>query len=45
MVAFRFFKEKGVEWAVIECSIGGKSSSTNFLETDIAVLVSIGLDH
>ena len=32
-------------WGVIECSIGGLSSSTNFLDTNIAVIVSIGLDH
>jgi len=45
VVAFLYFREKGVQWAVIECSIGGLSSSTNFLDTDIAVIVSIGLDH
>ena len=45
VVALRYFKEKGVTWASIECSIGGTSSSTNFLHTDIAVIVSIGLDH
>ena len=45
VVAFIYFEEKGCTWVSIECSIGGKSSSTNFLDTDIAVIVSIGLDH
>lgn len=45
MVAFWYFAEKGVQWASIECSIGGTSSSTNFLDCDVAVIVSIGYDH
>ena len=45
IMAFLHFRENDVEVAVIECSVGGTSSSTNFIDADVAVITSIGLDH
>lgn len=44
-LAFDYFKEQGVEWAVVEVGMGGRLDSTNVLEPAVAVLTTIGLDH
>jgi dihydrofolate synthase/folylpolyglutamate synthase len=43
--AFLAFAEAGVEWAAIECGIGGRLDSTNALDGEIAVLTNIDLEH
>lgn len=43
--AFAAFAEAGVEWAVIECGIGGRLDSTNAADGEIAVLTNVDLEH
>lgn len=44
-MAFWWFAESGVEWAVIETGLGGRLDSTNIIRPETAVITSIGLDH
>lgn len=43
--AFLAFAEHGVEWAAVECGIGGRLDSTNALDGAIAVLTNVDLEH
>ncbi len=45
VAAFTAFAEHKVEWAVIECGIGGRCDSTNAIDADIAVLTNVDLEH
>jgi dihydrofolate synthase/folylpolyglutamate synthase len=44
-MAFLYFKEQKVDWAVIEVGIGGRLDSTNVIAPKIAAITSIGFDH
>jgi len=44
-MSLMLFKNKNIDTAVIEVGLGGTLDATNILETDVSVLVSIGLDH
>ncbi len=45
-VAFLYYKEKRVDYVVLEAGIGGTLDSTNVIpQPECAVLTSIGLDH
>ena len=37
--------EAGVEWAVLECGLGGRLDSTNAVASTLAVLTSVDLEH
>lgn len=43
--AFLYFKEKQVDWAVVEVGLGGRFDATNVIEPQIAAITSIGYDH
>jgi len=43
--ALRAFADHGVQAAVLEVGLGGRLDATNAVEADVAVIVSIGLDH
>lgn len=44
--AFLFFKEKNVDFAVIECGMGGLLDATNVITSpEISVITSISIDH
>ncbi len=43
--ALNAFKEAEVRAAVLEVGLGGRLDATNAVETDVPVIVSIGLDH
>lgn len=46
VMAFMYFKEKNVDFAVIECGMGGELDATNIIkEKSLAVFPSIGMDH
>jgi len=45
LMAFRFFAQAHVDWAVVETGLGGRLDSTNNLAAQIAVITRIGLDH
>ena len=44
-LAFAWFAEQGVEWAVVEVGLGGRLDATNVLDPAVAVITSISLDH
>ncbi len=39
------FKKKNIDVAVLEVGLGGKFDATNVVNSQVAVLVSVGLDH
>jgi len=39
------FAAREVEWAVVEAGLGGRLDATNVLESSLAVITSVGLDH
>jgi len=43
--AFSYFAQKKVDLAVVETGMGGRVDGTNVLQSRIAVLTNIGLDH
>ena len=44
-MAFWWFAEQEVDYAVIETGLGGRLDSTNIITPEISVITSIGLDH
>ena len=44
-MACMYFKEKKVDYAVMECGMGGKGDATNVEITNLSVITSISLDH
>ncbi len=44
-IAFLYFKDKKVDYAVLEVGIGGRLDSTNAAEADISVITNIQLEH
>ena len=46
MMAWLKFAEEKVDYAVIECGIGGRLDSTNVIEKPVcSVITSVGFDH
>lgn len=44
-VMYKYFADSKVDYAVIECGMGGKGDSTNVEQSNISVITSISLDH
>jgi dihydrofolate synthase/folylpolyglutamate synthase len=44
-LAFLYFAEENVDFAVIECGMGGRLDATNVLLPEVSVITTIGLDH
>ncbi len=44
-IAFKYFADKKVDAAVVECGLGGRLDSTNILKPDVSVITQIGMDH
>lgn len=44
-IAFRCFRENGVDGLVCEVGLGGRLDSTNITAPTVSILTSIGLDH
>jgi len=44
-LAFKYFSDKNVEVAVIECGLGGRLDSTNIITPDVSVITQIDMDH
>ncbi len=45
LLAFWVFAKEKVDVAIIEAGLGGRLDSTNIIESECAVITSIGLDH
>ncbi len=44
-LAFLYFAEEKVDFAVIECGMGGRLDATNVLWPEVSVITTIGFDH
>src|SRR4030095_1428686 len=44
-LAFKYFADKKVDIAVVECGLGGRLDSTNVLIPDVSVITQIAIDH
>src|SRR5690606_24709219 len=44
-MAFKYFEECRVEYAVIEVGLGGRLDSTNIIHPALSVITNISLDH
>lgn len=44
-MAFKYFADKRVDAAVIECGLGGRLDSTNIIYPELAVITKIDIDH
>lgn len=42
---FLYFKDKKVDYAVIEVGMGGRYDATNIIDSDYAIITSISMDH
>ncbi|NPV57169.1 MAG: bifunctional folylpolyglutamate synthase/dihydrofolate synthase [Anaerolineae bacterium] len=44
-MAFQYFAQKNVDFAVIEVGLGGRLDATNVVVPDVSVITSISIDH
>lgn len=44
-LAFEYFKEHKVDYAVIETGMGGRLDSTNIIKPVLSIITNIGMDH
>ena len=44
-VAFKLYSEEKVDYAVLECGLGGRLDATNICRPVVSVITRIGLDH
>ena len=44
-LAFVYFSQKKVDWAVIEVGLGGRLDATNIIHPELAIVTTIGWDH
>lgn len=44
-MAFLYFYDKKVDWAVVEVGLGGRLDSTNVCQADTCIITSISMDH
>ena len=44
-MAFLYFREKDVEYAVVEVGMGGRFDATNVVMPDVSVITNISLEH
>ena len=44
-MAFVYFAEQGVDWAVVEVGLGGRLDATNVITPVISVITSLSYDH
>ena len=45
LISFEIFSRSKIDYAVIECGMGGKSDSTNIIIPEVSVITKIALDH
>jgi dihydrofolate synthase/folylpolyglutamate synthase len=44
-MAFLYFREQGVQWAVVETGMGGRYDATNVLKPHVTVITPVDMDH
>jgi dihydrofolate synthase/folylpolyglutamate synthase len=45
LAAILAFVEAKVNWAVVECGLGGRTDSTNVIDSEVCVLTNVELEH
>ncbi len=45
VIAFCFFEEQKVDYAIVETGLGGRIDSTNVIDKEVALITNIGYDH
>ncbi len=45
LMAYQYFKDKQVDYAIIEVGIGGLLDATNVLNSTLSIITSLGFDH
>lgn len=45
VIAFLYFEENEVDYAIIETGVGGRLDSTNVINKEVALITNVGLDH
>ena len=43
--ALKLFRDRGVEWAVLEAGLGARHDATSVARSELVVLTKLGLDH
>ncbi|MBI2079364.1 bifunctional folylpolyglutamate synthase/dihydrofolate synthase [Candidatus Micrarchaeota archaeon] len=44
-IAFKYFADKDVDWAVVEVGLGGRLDATNIADAAISVITNVELEH
>jgi dihydrofolate synthase/folylpolyglutamate synthase len=44
-IAFQYFYEESVEYAIIEVGLGGRFDATNIVNPDITIITNVSLEH
>lgn len=44
-MAFHLFRERGVEWTVVEVGLGGRLDATNVVAPELCVITPVDFDH
>lgn len=44
-LAFLYFKDAGVDWAMIEAGLGGRLDATNLIDPALSIITNISLEH
>ncbi|MDH4227733.1 MAG: bifunctional folylpolyglutamate synthase/dihydrofolate synthase [Deltaproteobacteria bacterium] len=44
-MAFEYFREKGVDAAVVEVGMGGRLDATNVITPGVSIITGVGMDH
>lgn len=45
LMALMYFKDRKIDYAVIECGLGGLLDATNALDKELSIITNIGYDH
>ena len=45
LAALLIFTQESVDWQILEVGLGGRLDAVNCIDTDLAIVTSIGLDH
>ena len=45
LTAFYLFSKKNLDYVVLEVGLGGRLDATNIIDSTLAIITSIGIDH
>ena len=44
-MAFKYFSEEGIDFAVLEVGMGGRLDATNVVKSDVSIITNVSLEH